>query len=665
MGSFFLKPPLTHIIDLLLLSLVVLAAYTLAERFLNKYFNVKFSSGLEKFVFLEGLGLGAFAYLTLILGLCGLLYRWLFYSLLLIALLVTGDRIIRLIKNIRFRLPIFRSRSETVLSVLLLIFVLCSLLSALAPPTGIDENMYHLTVPKLYVQHHKIYNIPEIMRSGWIMTQEMLYTIGFLLKGDILAKLFHFLMGILTMLAIYSFSSKYMSKSASLLASLIFISTPMVFWLSTVANNDLGLAFFELLAAYGMINWLISKQDGWLKLAAVFCGLALVTKYLGIFAFMSIILLMIGLNIHNRKKDIIKNMAAFIAISLSVAAIWYLRNCFYFQNPIFPFLNNIFRSKYWLPEFWLMDFEQFGMGKGIADYLLIPWNLTFHCRFFSRVGYIGPIFLMTLPLLLLGMINKVKVHSAIKYLLMYTVIIFGFWAFSSQYVRYAIPIFPMLSILAAYAVYGLEPVFKENIFKAILAVVMAVLFLNLPFFTDFWVDSEQWGPYCYTVSYADYAHGEDMKYFKLAREVVFGRISRDDYLSNHPQTRGTYPLIKYINDELPANTKVLTIYDFMLYYHDRDVRCDYDFFPEYGTWFLEVFASPGKKYYPGMWTRDFLQKLKGLKVTHLLVNVVFLRWAGVDLVKDERFSEFARSYLKPIKFTREAVLYEVLYDRSR
>lgn len=666
MEGFLLRPPFTNFIDLLLLSLVVLVSYALAEKYLSRFFDVKFSSRAEKFVFLTGLGLGALAYLTMALGFCGLLYRWLFYCLLLLALLLSGDRINGYINgylnNIKsWRLPL-STGFEKLLASLLVIFALLALLSALAPPISIDEMMYHLAVPKLYVQHHAIYNVSGMMRSSWIMTQEMLFTLGFLLKGDILAKLFHFLMGVLTAAAVYAFSRNYLSRGASLLASLIFYSVPMVFWLSTVGNNDLGLALFEMLALYGTVNWFLNKGDGWLKLAAVFCGLAMGTKYLGAFSFASIIMLMAGAGLIEKRKHLFKSITFFSAVSFLIASVWYIRNYIYVQNPVFPLLNNIFRSRFWFPQFWTMDLGVFGMGRRFVDYLLLPWNLTIHCRFFSRMGYIGPVFLMALPFLLLALAGKIKVHKAMKYLMAYSAMFFALWALSSQYVRYLIPLLAVLSILTAYAIYSLEPVFRGNIFKCILAAITVVLFLNLPFFTQYWTDSERWGRYCYTISYADYAHVEGQKMFKMARNIVFGKISRDDYLSLNANTGSTYSAVKAINDNLPAGTKVLTIYDFLVCYHDRDVRCDYDYFPELGTCMLDLFAAPEKKYYPGMWSADFLHKLKEMKFTHMLFNFNNLRLARVDLANDKRFIEFAKHHLKPVGYPQSTGLYEVVYD---
>ncbi len=659
MMNVLLRPPLTHVIDLILLSLVVLACYVSAEKLLNRFFNVEFSSGLEKFLFFEGIGLGLLAIITFILGLCGAFYPWVFYSLLIFALLASGDRVIGLIVNAQ-GVPVLRSKTEITIVVILLIFILCALLSALTPPTSIDEMMYHLTVPKMYVMHHKIYNIPEILRASWIMTQEMLFAVGFLLKGESLAKLFHFLMGLLTAMAVYSFSRKYLSKAASLLAALMFYSTPMVIWLSTVGNNDLGLTFFGMLAVYAAVNWLITEQYDWLKFAAVFCGFALGTKYLGGFVLLSVLILIVSQKFKSR--TLIKDAAVLVTISLLVAFVWYLRNYLYVQNPIFPFFNNIFNSRFWFPAFWSMDLGQFGMGRGLLDYVLLPWNLTFHCRFFSRVGYIGPIFLMVLPLLLLPAINKTKVQSAMKYLMIYSGIYFVFWALSSQYIRYFIPVIPILSILAAFAIYYLEPMFQANVFKAIVAVVIAVLFLNLPFFVPFWTESEYWGRFCYTVSYADYAHQEGYKSFKLARQLVFGQISRDQYLAVHTHTAGSYPLIKFINENLPATARVLTLDDFLLYYHNGNVRCDYDYFPELGTTMMDLFAQPTIKYYPGMWSPDFLQKLKEMKFTHIMINFVNLKLSGIDLIKDKTFYDFGMKHLRFIVNSQDAILYEVKYD---
>jgi hypothetical protein len=249
-----------------------------------------------------------------------------------------------------------------------------------------------------------------------------------------------------------------------------------------------------------------------------------------------------------------------------------------------------------------------------------------------------------------------------KCLLVYSGIYFVLWALSAQYVRYFIPVIPALSVLSVYAIYSLEPLFHVNVFKALLSVIIAVLFLNLPFFVPFWTESESWGRYCYTLSYADYSHVEEYKSFKLARQLVFGKISREAFLFSNANTNGSYPLIAVMNESLPSNAKVLTVDDFLLYYQDRDVRCDYDYFPELGTTLLDLFAQPTVKYYPGMWTPDFLNKLKSMKFTHIMINYVNLNLSGLDILKDPTFIAFGIKHLKLLNSSPDAALYEVHYD---
>ncbi len=456
--------------DIALLLLVIFLCYSLTDKYLSRYIKVNFSSGLERFVLLEAIGLGILAYITLILGLCGLLYQWIFWGLILVAVLSVTDRIKALFEmrgSVKIDLKLINeNRLETVIIVMFAFFVLTSLIGALAPPISWDELQYHLAVPKIYLQHHRIFNVPTMTRSSLIMTQDMLFLFSMLIKSDILAKLFHFAMGILTSLAIYSFSRKYFSNRVALLSSLIFYSAPFVVWESTTAGVELGLTFFEVLAVFAVIKWLLTNENNELLLGAVFCGFAVGTKYLGVFSFLSIvIMILLGLAFSRKEaiQQLLKILTIFCILVALVSSIWYVKNYAFTQNPVFPYFNNVFRSALWYPA---LDYPEPGvahassMGNGIFDCLMLPWNLTFR-QYPNKESQFGPIFFMFVPLLLLFfLLKKTRINDAARHMLIYSATLFFFMAVTTRIGRFFIPLLPFLSILT-----GSRNFFSVRIFQ--------------------------------------------------------------------------------------------------------------------------------------------------------------------------------------------------------
>ena len=63
---------------------------------------------------------------------------------------------------------------------------------ASVPPTSRDALTHHLAVPKLYLQHGGIYEIPWLEFSYYPMNLDLLYMIPLAFGNDIIPKVFTF-----------------------------------------------------------------------------------------------------------------------------------------------------------------------------------------------------------------------------------------------------------------------------------------------------------------------------------------------------------------------------------------------------------------------------------------------------------------------------------------
>ena len=113
------------------------------------------------------------------------------------------------------------------------------------PPVSKDALVHHLAVPKLYLEHGGMYEIPSMPFSYYPMNLDLLYLIPLSFGQDILPKFIHFCFALLTAGIIFIYLRPRTNTTYSLLGSIFFISIPIVIKLSITAYVDLGVIFFS------------------------------------------------------------------------------------------------------------------------------------------------------------------------------------------------------------------------------------------------------------------------------------------------------------------------------------------------------------------------------------------------------------------------------------
>ncbi len=171
---------------------------------------------------------------------------------------------------------------------IILLVLLATLLSAVfllasVPPISRDALTHHLFVPRLYIEHGGIYEIPSIIFSYYPMNLDLLYMVPLYFGNDILPKFIHFTFALLTAGLIYGYLKKKLGRLWALDGALFFLSLPIIVKLSITVYVDLGLVFFSTAALICLIQWMETRfQWRWLVFSALSCGLALGTKYNGL-----------------------------------------------------------------------------------------------------------------------------------------------------------------------------------------------------------------------------------------------------------------------------------------------------------------------------------------------------------------------------------------------
>lgn len=619
--------------DLAIWTTLLLLAAALGRRFLGRGAQ---TPPLEELLFSIGLGLGILSLGTFLLGMIGMLNRWVFWTLFVLLLAIHVRDIGAILRDIR---QAWKWKRASKLSLLLASFLcltfLFALVSALTPPAEWDALVYHLAGPKMYANEGRVVWVPDNFHLNFPALTEMLFTCSILLKGDILAHLIHLTYGALTALAIYSFSSKHFTGQVPLLASALFASIPTAVTIATWAYVDLALAFYMFMAFFALMNWLDARTERrWLFLAGILSGMAMSVKYTGVTVLVVssglVLFRLVKQRTHYRQH--VAALLALVLIGLLVAGPWYCKNAAYTGNPVYPYF---FGGRNWndLRNEWLTSI---GMRMSPLGLLVLPWDITVLGTQGTEAfdATISPYFLGLLPLILFVRRNhRMLVPLSIFALTTYVLWIAAGAATYSTFVlrtRILLPCFAPLSIVTAYVVESLSQLDRKAF--SLQGFILMALGLGLS---------------ANVVSQCLVFLAHDPLRF------IAGMESRESFLRRHLPD-GHYEALDYINANLPASTQVLFFWEPRSYYCEDRCKPDVVF-----DNFSQLASEYGDLY-------GIAKALQREETSHILINE---RWLSLQsdsspFSAEHRrlFDEFVERYLQPVYVDPGLYgIYEIVY----
>ncbi len=454
-----------------------------------------------------------------------------------------------------------------------------SLASATAPPVAKDTLLYHFTLPKIFVAQHGVEFVAGNIASYLALGSEM-HSVWAMLLGNVVsprageaaagATTFLFLPLLLS--AVYGWARELdLSRPWTLLATAGVATIPTAYHVASSGYIDLSLALYVTLAAYGLTRWWKEQSWGWTILVAIFLGAALSIKLTAVFVFAAFALIILlraraaknpvaaasgsdGASVVPRPGRVAAMGFAALLLAGVIASPWYIRTWAATGSPIFPFYMSIWPGKAdgWDVErsnlFQAMNSQYGGADANKLNYLTAPVRASVMAQpeqpaFYD--GVLGPAFLIGLPLLIFAL-WKLDLAVDVKIMAGVAGIIYLFWLFSSQQLRYLLPIVPLLAIAIAAAA---ERIGGRLARVAQFSLVAASICGLLTIFAWF----------CQ----------------KAPLRVVLGGETRDEYLTRNLDY---YPYYQTIHSDTPADARVWLINMRRDTYHlDRPVFADYLF----------------------------------------------------------------------------------------
>ncbi len=534
---------------------------------------------------------------------------------------------------------------------ILLAFFCMEVVLNLIPPISRDALIHHLAVPKLWLKHGGIYEIPWANYAYYPMNIDLLYVLCLYFKNDIAPKFIHLAFGLGTGLIIYLYLKPKYSRNWGLLGAVIFITTPIVVWLSTTAYVDLGMTFFITASVMSFIRWRDDdyKNIKWLLLSGLAMGIAVGSKYnalIAAFILNMILMLSVVWDKHKQTAALWYGILFFV-ITAFTASPWYLKNYLQTGNPFYPLFGGFFKSLHHHPiveatsrqtieksqQISFFKMREVMYGESFWETLLIPIRMFFQGKDNSYQyfqGVLNPVLIIFSPFIFLN-----KRYGKDKFCFVIFTVFFIAMAFflTAKQVRYILPVLPFLAVLAVMGMKNIMDYLGEKprlsslrlgaqiksmarIF--VLASVAVLLIFNFIYLKN---RIETINPFPY----------------------VLGKETREDFLKHHLLH---YDAVEYINRFLPDDAVVFTMFlGRRGYYLNRNYKNE----PSFGMNTLRQMVNNSDN------ENRFKKYVRSMGVTHILMRV--------DLVNNFLKDNFSRDNIK--RFLRlEKKYWKKVYEKN-
>lgn len=462
---------------------------------------------------------------------------------------------------------------------LIYIAVGLALIASAAPPIAKDTLLYHFALSKGFISQHSDAFVDGNIASYLALGTEMHYVWAMLAGGTLFgtrafetaAGATGFMFFPILLCAIYGWAREIVvSKTAALIATLVVAAIPSAYHVASSGYVDLSLALYVTLAAYGLTRWWKEQTWGWVVLIGIFLGAALSIKLTTVFVIAAFALIVL-LRARETKSSLAATpgsdssaspsagrviLTGFAALLLAgvIASPWYVRTWVATGSPVFPFYMNIWpgQANGWDVErsnlFQAMNSQYGGADVNKFNYLTAPARVSIVAQPEQPADYdgvLGPAFLIGLPLLIWAL-WKVNLGVEIKIMAGVATIMYLFWLFSSQQLRYLLPLVPLLAIAIAASAEAASGKVKTVAKFALIAACICGMLTSFAWFSQ-----------------------------KAPLRVVLGGETRDEYLARNLDY---YPYYQWLNSDASPDSKVWLINMRRDTYHlDQPVASDYLF----------------------------------------------------------------------------------------
>jgi 4-amino-4-deoxy-L-arabinose transferase-like glycosyltransferase len=468
------------------------------------------------------------------------------------------------------------SREQRIVSLLFLAFVALLTIRALTPPHAVDEAIYHLPVTKSFVEQGRVHPVYDNFSGNLPLLVHMMYAVCLMVKADISAKLFSLFLAVISSLALYGFCARFLNRRTAVIALFGFFGGGMVVEVAVTSRVDVSLAGILFVAAYCMMIYLESNQVGWLFASALLAGFSIAVKYTA-----GVGVLLLGLMYlvecfwleRRPPMSVLRQGLAYAFIVIAVASPWLIKNQVWFENPVYPFITGELAEhgesgvRYFAAEDEARLSAHFEDARKEAPeaarqiraelsdaashrperHPLRFWEYFTKSETYNlgiAESYQDPNYLFVVaPFALFLRRRKWLIWMAVIVILFYI-----FLASTSWIARYLLPLYPILTLLAAYSLTELADRLQA---RAPIARVLPVVAIVVAVGSTAFISAVQ-------------------IYASATPSFIVGSLSRRNFMS----ASFYYPPLDFVNHNIPADGRVFMMGAQMSYDLERDYIAD-------------------------------------------------------------------------------------------
>jgi len=310
---------------------VVALAAGLGERILRG----RQINGAERLAVAFGIGMGSLSLILLALGLTVGYPIWLIAPLFLAALMFLRSDIARwLLTWSKIKATdVF----EKTIALCVGVLIFCALLTALAPPLEFDALVYHLTLPRMYLDAGRIFYIPEIVYWGMPQLAELQYLLAMQFGGVESATALGVLIGGVALGGIFGVAKKYFGTKAAWMTIAALLAGESLSASLSWGYVEWTSILFGVATLVALIRWLKRNEPMDLLLTGALAGFALSVKYTNGVLLLTVLLAVALVNRRTLKQRF-ADATTLGALAALVSLPWWIKNMVATGNPFYPLL---------------------------------------------------------------------------------------------------------------------------------------------------------------------------------------------------------------------------------------------------------------------------------------------------------------------------------------
>ncbi len=551
----------------LVLTLALLALCVGVGQLALRRAGFEFGSKLESLIFATATGAGIVATLVLILGLLGGLSVPVILLLLLTLAIAARKELSELSGELRGAASSVIQgdgvKVEWLLCGVVLGAVALFLLTmASAPPVDWDALMYHLEVPASFIERGRIYLPEDNLHVSFVGLAHMLYVPLLALGSATAPAVLSAALALMLGLSVATFCHRFLEGVTTSLSLALIWGTPTILLVAITPRVDATVTLFLFLAHYALFLALTEGEvERYLYLAASLIGFAFGVKYQAVPYALALTPFVgwIAVTRSGSLKSAVRPLAGFVLVGGIVAFPWMLKNAILLGAPFYPFLARTALEP-WLASLYgsssvptsmdssfLAALSNVRQPFNLRDIFLAPERLTIEVE--GAFYYANPI-LVLVPLWLFFIRRRILtwlVIPAVGYLLILIV------PYPATNLRYLLPaIVPLTIVVVHMAVTSSERLLPARAVRWTLLPLTLLALVPAARTAYFWMSGTQ------------------------ALAYLAGTTSRESYFANHldPSVRVYAPLIKFVNNDMPKESRTLMLYEARGYYFNRTVIQD-------------------------------------------------------------------------------------------